>query len=50
MAVDTDTFNESIVPRMGILMRWSALSNQKEVRPSASVPMTIAEGNVKSVA
>lgn len=48
-AVDTDTLSESIFPRMGILIRFVAFLSQKSDKPSASVPITMAEGREKSV-
>ena len=48
-AVETDTFSESIFPRMGIFIRASARSIQKSVNPAASVPIIKAQARVKSV-
>jgi len=48
-AVETETFSESIFPRIGILIRFVALFIQKSVNPSASVPITMAEGCRKSI-
>ncbi len=44
IAAETETFNESICPCMGIIMFCVAFSNHSLLRPVASVPTTIAVG------
>ncbi len=43
-AAATDTFMESMVPRMGMTMEWVAAWSHSSVRPVDSVPTTIAVG------
>lgn len=48
-AVETDTLSESILPLIGILICASECWSQKLVKPFASVPITIADGSLKSL-
>ena len=48
IAVVTDTFKESAIPFIGMMMFWSAASTQAWEMPVASVPITKAEAFLKS--
>ena len=48
IAVVTETFSESAMPFIGMIMFWSAASTHCCEMPVASVPITIADAFLKS--